>query len=167
MSANRWNLPMVTWRLPWKTCATMQVGPIRFRAEPRLSMAPTFPILELNLLALLVRFYRWLECFIGVCANNAKIKPKFQWNLPLYFAVCRTASAIAAGCTLVIKPAEQTPLSTLHLCSLIVKVIIITIFIYAFQKYLLIGLYTTWSGQRGSGLRTHCRSRIGPTSWCG
>jgi len=55
-----------------------------------------------------------VRMFLVVFVLKCKNKPKFQWNLPLYFAVCRTASAIAAGCTLVIKPAEQTPLSPLY-----------------------------------------------------
>ena len=41
------------------------------------------------------------------------------WNFPLYLAVAKIAPAIATGCTIVLKPAEQTPLTTLHLASLI------------------------------------------------
>jgi phenylacetaldehyde dehydrogenase len=41
------------------------------------------------------------------------------WNYPLELAVWRTAPALAAGCTVVIKPAEQTSLSTLRLGQLI------------------------------------------------
>lgn len=37
------------------------------------------------------------------------------WNYPFQLAVWRMAPALAAGCTVVIKPAEQTPLSTLRL----------------------------------------------------
>ncbi|MFA5120018.1 aldehyde dehydrogenase [Zavarzinia sp.] len=37
------------------------------------------------------------------------------WNYPLELAVWRMAPALAAGCTVVLKPAEQTPLSTLRL----------------------------------------------------
>ena len=37
------------------------------------------------------------------------------WNYPLELAVWRTAPALAAGCTVVIKPAEQTSLSSLRL----------------------------------------------------
>jgi phenylacetaldehyde dehydrogenase len=37
------------------------------------------------------------------------------WNYPLELAVWRTAPALAAGCTVVIKPAEQTSLSALRL----------------------------------------------------
>ena len=41
------------------------------------------------------------------------------WNFPLYLAVAKIAPAIATGCTILLKPAEQTPLTTLHLASLI------------------------------------------------
>src|SRR5690606_5120209 len=52
---------------------------------------------------------------IGVCAQ---IVP---WNFPLVMAVGTLAPALAAGCTLVLKPAEQTPLSTLRLGELVLE----------------------------------------------
>lgn len=41
------------------------------------------------------------------------------WNFPLILAVWKLAPALAAGCTVVIKPAEQTPYSLLKLAELI------------------------------------------------
>ena len=41
------------------------------------------------------------------------------WNYPLMMAAYKLAPAFAAGCTVVIKPAEQTPLSVLYLANLI------------------------------------------------
>ncbi|SEP89722.1 phenylacetaldehyde dehydrogenase [Solimonas aquatica] len=41
------------------------------------------------------------------------------WNFPLVLAVWKLAPALAAGCTVVIKPAEQTPYSLLRLAELI------------------------------------------------
>jgi phenylacetaldehyde dehydrogenase len=41
------------------------------------------------------------------------------WNFPLVMAVAKLAPAIAAGCTVVLKPAEQTPLSTVRLGELV------------------------------------------------
>jgi aldehyde dehydrogenase (NAD+) len=52
--------------------------------------------------------FTWLEP-IGVTAH---ILP---WNFPLSMAVRSLAPALAAGCTAVVKPAEQTPLSALRL----------------------------------------------------
>lgn len=41
------------------------------------------------------------------------------WNYPLMMASWKLGPALAAGCTVVLKPAEQTPLSALYLASLI------------------------------------------------
>jgi phenylacetaldehyde dehydrogenase len=41
------------------------------------------------------------------------------WNFPLLMAVWKIGPALAAGCTLVLKPAEQTPLTALRLGELI------------------------------------------------
>ncbi len=49
---------------------------------------------------------------VGVCAQ---IVP---WNFPLLIAVWKIAPALAAGCTVVLKPAEQTPLVALRLAEL-------------------------------------------------
>ncbi len=44
------------------------------------------------------------------------------WNYPLVMATQKIAPAIAAGCTIVIKPAEQTPLSLIRLFEIIDEV---------------------------------------------
>lgn len=41
------------------------------------------------------------------------------WNFPLLMAAWKIAPALAAGCTIVLKPAEQTPLSALRLTEII------------------------------------------------
>jgi acyl-CoA reductase-like NAD-dependent aldehyde dehydrogenase len=46
---------------------------------------------------------------VGVCAQ---IVP---WNYPLLMAAWKVAPALAAGCTIVLKPAEETPLTALRL----------------------------------------------------
>ncbi|KAG7133475.1 putative aldehyde dehydrogenase-like protein like [Verticillium longisporum] len=50
---------------------------------------------------------------LGVCAQI------IPWNYPLSMAGWKLAPALAAGNTLVLKPAEQTPLSMLYLASLV------------------------------------------------
>jgi succinate-semialdehyde dehydrogenase / glutarate-semialdehyde dehydrogenase len=57
---------------------------------------------------------RWLVIKqpVGVCAA---ITP---WNFPMAMITRKVAPALAAGCTVVIKPAEQTPLSALALAEL-------------------------------------------------
>jgi succinate-semialdehyde dehydrogenase/glutarate-semialdehyde dehydrogenase len=49
---------------------------------------------------------------IGVCAA---ITP---WNFPLAMITRKVAPALAAGCTIVVKPAEETPLTALALAAL-------------------------------------------------
>ena len=44
------------------------------------------------------------------------------WNVPLAMAVSKIAPALAAGCTVVLKPAELTPLTALRLGELIIEV---------------------------------------------
>lgn len=44
------------------------------------------------------------------------------WNMPFGMAVGKIAPALAAGCTVVLKPAEQTPLSAVRLGELIQEV---------------------------------------------
>ncbi len=44
------------------------------------------------------------------------------WNAPLAMAVAKTAPALAAGCTIILKPAEQTPLTAIKLAHLVEEV---------------------------------------------
>lgn len=46
---------------------------------------------------------------VGVCGQI------IPWNFPLVMAAWKLAPALAAGCTVVLKPAEQTPLTALRL----------------------------------------------------
>ena len=43
------------------------------------------------------------------------------WNFPLAMAVAKIAAALAVGCTVILKPAEQTPLSTVRLGELVLE----------------------------------------------
>jgi len=62
------------------------------------------------------RFIYMLREPMGVCALiNA-------WNAPLSMAAMKIAPALACGNTVVLKPAEQTPLSTLRLAEIIEEV---------------------------------------------
>ena len=49
---------------------------------------------------------------VGVCAQI------IPWNFPLLIAIWKLAPALAAGCTVVLKPAEETPLVALRLAEL-------------------------------------------------
>ncbi|WP_210411766.1 aldehyde dehydrogenase family protein [Rhodoferax sediminis] len=62
------------------------------------------------------RFIYMLREPMGVCALiNA-------WNVPLVMAATKIAPALACGNTVVLKPAEQTPLTTLRLAELIEEI---------------------------------------------
>ena len=52
---------------------------------------------------------------VGVCGQI------IPWNFPLLMAAWKLAPALAAGCPVVLKPAEQTPLSALRLGQLVVE----------------------------------------------
>jgi acyl-CoA reductase-like NAD-dependent aldehyde dehydrogenase len=44
------------------------------------------------------------------------------WNFPAMMAAWKLGPALATGCTVVLKPAEQTPLTALHIAALIKEV---------------------------------------------
>lgn len=53
---------------------------------------------------------------IGVCGQI------IPWNFPLMMAVWKLGPALAAGCTVVLKPAEETPLTAMELAQIIQEV---------------------------------------------
>ena len=53
---------------------------------------------------------------IGVCAQI------IPWNYPLLMLAWKIAPALAAGCTVILKPAEQTPITALRFAELINKI---------------------------------------------
>ena len=52
---------------------------------------------------------------VGVCGQI------IPWNFPLLMAAWKISPALAAGCTVVLKPAEQTPLTALRLGQLVAE----------------------------------------------
>ncbi|KAJ2949627.1 hypothetical protein O0L34_g15551 [Tuta absoluta] len=50
---------------------------------------------------------------VGVCGQI------IPWNFPLLMAAWKLGPALATGCTLVLKPAEQTPLTALYIAQLV------------------------------------------------
>lgn len=43
------------------------------------------------------------------------------WNFPLLMAAWKMGAALASGCTIILKPAEQTPLSALYMADLVAQ----------------------------------------------
>lgn len=77
-----------------------------------------FPIMMIGMNAKFIR-EATLEVELG---NSLIIKEPIgvvgcvtPWNYPLHQVVCKVAPALAAGCTVVVKPAEMAPLSTFML----------------------------------------------------
>ena len=77
-----------------------------FAEEARRVYGETIPTTDNN------KRYLVIKQPIGVCAA---ITP---WNFPIAMITRKVAPALAAGCTVVIKPAEQTPLSALAVAEL-------------------------------------------------
>ena len=47
------------------------------------------------------------------------------WNFPVPMCTWKLGPALASGCTVILKPAEQTPLSALYLADLIRQVCVL------------------------------------------
>jgi succinate-semialdehyde dehydrogenase / glutarate-semialdehyde dehydrogenase len=77
-----------------------------FAEEARRIYGETIPTTDAN------KRYLVLKQPIGVCAA---ITP---WNFPIAMITRKVAPALAAGCPVIIKPAEQTPLSALAVAEL-------------------------------------------------
>ena len=58
---------------------------------------------------------------MGLYSHSFTIK-LLQWNFPLGMMAWKIGPALACGCTIVLKPAEQTPLTALYVASLIKEV---------------------------------------------
>jgi betaine-aldehyde dehydrogenase len=67
------------------------------------------------------------------------------WNYPLMMAVWKIGPALAAGCTIVLKPAETTPISTIKLAELAAEVLPKGVF----------NVITGYGQPAGSSLVTH------------
>ncbi len=82
----------------------LSIGHIRYYAGwPRKIAGQTVPVSVPGM------FCYTLKEPVGVCAQV------IPWNFPLLMAAWKLAPALAAGCTVVLKPAEQTPLTALRL----------------------------------------------------
>lgn len=85
-----------------------QVGGARLHLETTIGALERFEFEQMRGSSLILREG------IGVCAL---ITP---WNWPLYQVVCKVAPALAAGCTMVLKPSELAPISSLLFAEILV-----------------------------------------------
>ena len=65
-----------------------------------------------------------LNCIDGNVVTYTRLEPVgvggqiIPWNYPVAMLAWKWGPALAAGCSLVLKPAEQTPLSALYMAAL-------------------------------------------------
>ncbi len=88
----------------------------------------------MNILCL---FFKYSITYINICSIKTAISTmaltavlSFQWNFPLAMWSWKIGPAISMGNTVIIKPAEQTPLSALYMGALVKEVSLILAVLY-------------------------------------
>jgi aldehyde dehydrogenase (NAD+) len=78
-------------------------------------------------------FAKFITCCFGIRVQLNGIMSDYEirnpgplgqiipWNYPLMMVAWKWGPALAAGCTVVLKPAEQTPLTALYMGALVVE----------------------------------------------
>lgn len=99
-----------TWRKA--TLMDMPVGLLQFRHYANLADYPVIePLPQVTFPSLSYNYVRREP--IGVCGQI------IPWNFPFLFVIWKIAPALAAGCSVVLKPASNTPLSALLVTEII------------------------------------------------
>ncbi len=74
--------------------------------------------------AALIEAYEWEETVgnsLVISEPIGVVGAITPWNYPLYLIICKVAPALAAGCTIVLKPSEITPLNAYILAEVIAE----------------------------------------------
>jgi acyl-CoA reductase-like NAD-dependent aldehyde dehydrogenase len=87
----------------------------------------TLPMLLLDALAGIAEGFPWEEVRPGAFGQDVLVRREsggvvaaiVPWNLPLYLVVGKLAPALLAGCSVVVKPAPETPLDSLAFAEVI------------------------------------------------
>jgi acyl-CoA reductase-like NAD-dependent aldehyde dehydrogenase len=87
----------------------------------------TLPMVMLGAFADLASVYPWEEVRPGFYGQDVIVRREpggvvaaiAPWNVPLFLVVNKLAPALLAGCSIVVKPASQTPLDSLVLAEII------------------------------------------------
>ncbi len=98
-------------------------SPITFA---RLAQAPT-PWMMLSAFLQIAADYPWEEQRAGQLSPNIRVRREpvgvvgaiAPWNVPHFTIMSKLAPALLAGCTIVVKPPPETPVSTLYLGELL------------------------------------------------
>ncbi|KAB1272178.1 Retinal dehydrogenase 1, partial [Camelus dromedarius] len=116
---------------PWRTMDASERGRLLYKLadlieRDRLLLAmETFLLTqEVNLLVCVAKSF--LPMYIAKWSLLAHLlqadTSHVSWNFPLVLLISKIGSALSCGNTVVVKPAEQTPLTALHVASLIKEV---------------------------------------------
>jgi len=89
----------------------------------------TLPLMLLDAFADIAASFPWEEARPGVFGQDLLVRREsggvvaaiVPWNLPLYLVVGKLAPALLAGCSIVIKPAPETPLDALLFAEVIAE----------------------------------------------
>lgn len=82
------------------------------------------PASVLRATAELARGFGWREPVPGAMLHRwgaGVVGAVTPWNMPVHQIVAKAAAAVAAGCSMVLKPSEQTPLDAVHLARLFLE----------------------------------------------
>ena len=87
----------------------------------------TLPMMLLDAFAAIASAFPWEEVRTGFFGSDVLVRREpcgvvaaiVPWNLPLFLLVGKLAPALLAGCSIVIKPAPETPLDALSFAELV------------------------------------------------
>ncbi|MGZ4189544.1 MAG: aldehyde dehydrogenase family protein, partial [Actinomycetota bacterium] len=87
------------------------------------------PLLILNAMLQVGSTFAWEDTRAGVFGGNVIVRREpvgvvgaiAPWNVPQFTAMSKLAPALVAGCTIVLKPAPETPLDTMLMAEMLVE----------------------------------------------
>ncbi|MGZ4120103.1 MAG: aldehyde dehydrogenase [Actinomycetota bacterium] len=87
------------------------------------------PLLILNAMLQVGSTFDWEDTRAGVFGGNVIVRREpvgvvgaiAPWNVPQFTAMSKLAPALVAGCTIVLKPAPETPLDTMLMAEMLVE----------------------------------------------
>src|SRR5206468_2652806 len=103
---------------------TAELGaPVRFAKTAQVGL----PLHNMNALAAIAEAYPWQESRPGVFGRDIIIRKEpvgvvaaiVPWNMPQFLIVTKVIPALLAGCTVVLKPAPESPLDALLLAEMV------------------------------------------------
>lgn len=130
-------IPSLTLTAPSRPSATMLVGVTRSMATPSLLVSWFIRLLSFSYIYqnMCINYFFVILSPDGNVMSITRKEPVgvvssiIPWNYPILMASWKMGPALATGCTMILKPAEQTPLSALYLAQLVKEVRAFSIFL--------------------------------------